>query len=119
MLITFIKPDFVFKNDAGCLVQLVHEGWKQINVISSNAGAVRGNHYHKFNKECFYIIEGAFKLTLKKDNIVEEYEIKSNDMFYINPFVIHTFSYTKNTILVSMYDNGIEIGEDEKDIWSI
>ena len=49
MLIEYIKPDFEFKNENGTLIQLVHEGWKQVNVIFSNATGVRGGHYHKYN----------------------------------------------------------------------
>ena len=62
MLIEFVKPDFTYQNEAGCLNQLVHDGWKQINAITSVAESTRGGHYHKFNKEQFFIIDGSFKL---------------------------------------------------------
>ena len=42
MLIKMLEPDFVFENEAGSLKQLVHDGWKQVNVITSVGGAVRG-----------------------------------------------------------------------------
>ena len=56
MLIEFIKPDFEFADDRGALTQLVHGGWKQVNYITSVAGAFRGNHYHLQNKEAFFIM---------------------------------------------------------------
>ena len=118
MLIEFVKPDFVFENEAGCLRQLVHGGWNQVNVINSVAGSIRGGHYHKQNRECFYIIEGSFKLTVWKDDIKEEYEIKKGDMFIMPEFVYHTFEYHEDTLLVAMYDNGVELDENTKDIWS-
>lgn len=118
MLIEFVKPDFVFENEAGCLRQLVHGGWNQVNVINSVAGSIRGGHYHKQNRECFYIIEGSFKLTVWKDDIKEEYEIKKGDMFIMPEFVYHTFEYHEDTVLVAMYDNGVELDENTKDIWS-
>lgn len=118
MLIEFTKPDFVYENEAGSLKQLVHDGWKQINVITSVAGAIRGKHYHKFNYEGFYIIQGSFNLTVWKADQKEEYTIKSGDMFFINPYVFHTFEYMEDTILVSMYSNGVELSETEKDIWT-
>lgn len=118
MLIEFVKPDFVFENDAGCLRQLVHDGWKQVNVVTSVKDSVRGGHCHKYNRECFYIIEGSFKLTVWKDDVKEVYEIKKGDMFLIPEYVYHTFEYHEDTVLVGMYDKGVELDENTKDIWS-
>ncbi len=117
MLIEFVKPDFVFKNEAGQLNQLVHNGWNQVNAIFTEGGAIRGGHYHKFNKECFFILAGSFKLIVWKDDIKEEYEIKKDDMFIIPENVYHSFEYHEDTYLVAMYDNGVELDENTKDIW--
>ena len=106
MLIEFVKPDFVFNNDAGQLNQLVHEGWKQVNAIFSAKGSIRGGHYHKYNKECFFILEGSFKLIVWKDKEKEEYEIKKGDMFIIPEYVFHSFEYHEDTYLVAMYNDG-------------
>ncbi len=117
MLIKMLEPDFVFENEAGSLKQLVHDGWKQVNVITSVGGAVRGGHYHKYNEEGFYIIQGSFRLTVSRDGVTEEYTMHQGDMFLIYPYVYHTFEYTEDTVLVSMYSNGVELSETEKDIW--
>lgn len=117
-LIEFLEPDFKFENENGLLVQLVHDGWKQVNAIFSKGNGVRGGHYHKFNKEAFYIISGKFKLSVWKDDFKEEYEMKAGDMFLINEYVYHTFEYTEDTWLVSMYSNGVEMDENIKDIWT-
>lgn len=118
MLINILKPDFVFENDAGSLKQLVHDGWKQFNVITSVAGAIRGGHYHKYNQEGFYVISGRFKLKIWNGDEKESYDFKAGDMFSIEPLVFHTFEYQENTILVSMYSVGVEISDTEKDIWT-
>ena len=117
MLIEFLKPDFIFENDTGSLKQLVHDGWKQVNIIVSNAGWVRGRHYHKFNSEAFYIISGTFKLTVWRGKETEYYELNQGEMFVIPPYVFHTFEYHTDTILVSLYSNGVELTETDKDIW--
>lgn len=118
MLIEWLKPDFVFENEVGSLKQLVHEGWKQVNVISSRPNSIRGGHYHKYNSEGFYVIQGSFILRVWKDECVETYEIKTGDMFLIRPDVFHTFEYHEETLLISMYSRGVELSETEKDIWS-
>ena len=117
-LIKILEPDFTFKNDSGLLVQLVHDGFKQVNTIYSQKGSVRGGHYHKYNEEAFYIITGSFKITVWKDDAKETYEFHAGEMFLINPYVFHTFEYLEDTWLVSMYSNGVELDENTKDIWT-
>lgn len=117
MLIEFVEPDFVFANEAGTLHQLVHTGWNQVNVITSCKNSKRGGHYHKFNKEGFFVVSGSFKLIVSKNDQTEEYRIKANDMFVIPPYVWHVFEYLEDTILISFYSEGVELSPTEKDIW--
>lgn len=115
-LIQILKPDFTFSDERGTLTQLVHHGYNQVNVIFSNKNVLRGNHYHEHNTEVFYIISGCFDLTAKKDGLTETYHFKAGDMFLVPPFVLHSFFYTENTLLVSMYDKGVELADGTKDI---
>lgn len=117
MLIKYLKTDFELKNQNGILIQLVHDGWKQVNVIISAAGKKRGGHYHKYNNEAFYVVSGRFRLYVWKEDVKEEYLMKKNSWFMINPHVYHTFEYLEDTVLVSMYSHGVEIDENIKDIW--
>lgn len=119
MLVEFIKPDFEFEDARGSLKQLVHEGWKQVNYITSVAGAFRGNHYHKENTEAFFVINGRFRLiaeTLDKSQ-TEEYEMKSGDFFIIKPNINHSFDYLEDTSLISFYNLGVEKADGTKDIF--
>ncbi len=118
MLIEFIKPDFEFSDDRGALTQLVHSGWNQVNYITSVAGAFRGDHYHLQNKEAFFVVSGSFKLLLKHNQTGEtaEYDIKTGDFFIIYPNVTHSFDYTTDTALISLYDQGVELPDGTKDI---
>lgn len=120
MLVEFIKPDFEFEDARGSLKQLVHEGWKQVNYITSVAGAFRGNHYHKENSEAFFVISGKFKLIVEdlENTKKEEYEMKSGDFFIIRPNINHSFEYLEETQLISLYDKGVEKDDGTKDIFS-
>lgn len=118
MLIKYLEPDFVDISERGYLKQLVHEGWKQVNVIQTNAGSKRGGHYHKQNNELFYVVSGKFQLIVWRDNQEEKYTMCSGQMFKISPFVFHTFNYLEDTLLVSMYDNGVEFENGKMDIWT-
>jgi dTDP-4-dehydrorhamnose 3,5-epimerase-like enzyme len=114
--VKIIAPDFIFGDDRGKLVQLVHDGFKQVNLITSKAGFKRGGHYHKLNTEAFYVISGSFELVTHYEGKEEKQMFKEGDMFYILPLVAHDFIYREDTILVSMYDKGVELDENEKDI---
>ena len=117
-LVEFLTPDFEFVNENGLLVQLVDNGWKQVNVILSKSGKVRGGHYHKYNKEAFYVVSGEFKLTVWNTDCMEEYVMKPKDFFLINEYAYHRFEYKEDTILLSMYNNGVVLGNENKDIWN-
>ena len=118
MMIEYMEPDFTFDNENGLLKQLVHDGWKQVNIIWSKAGSVRGGHFHKYNEECFYVVSGRFDLELWKVNYPSEvYKMGQGEFFKISPYVYHTFTYLEETVLVSMYSCGVELENGEKDIW--
>lgn len=117
-LIEFLKPDFIFENDAGSLNNQFMTDGSRLILFSSVGGSVRGGHYHKYNEEAFYIITGAFKLIVWLEDQKEEYEIKAGDFFMINKNVFHTFEYTEDTWLISMYSSGVELDESTKDIWT-
>lgn len=117
MLVKIIEPNFIFNDDRGTLTQLVREGYNQVNVITSDENVERGNHYHKLNTEAFFIISGSLKLVLKKDNEEEQYDFKAGDMFVIPPYVIHSFYYYEKTVLVSMYDKGVELEDGAMDMY--
>ncbi|QNK42429.1 cupin domain-containing protein [Caproicibacter fermentans] len=116
MLIKIIKPDFTFNDDRGSLVQLVHSGFKQFNIITSKAGAFRGNHYHQQNEEAFYIIHGKILLTVIQNDTEEKYNFQTGDMFQIPRNICHSFLFETDTLLASMYSNGVELTDGRKDI---
>lgn len=117
MLVKILMPDFEFSDERGQLVQLIHEGFTQFNVIYSIKGTVRGNHYHKINREAFYIISGKLALELEKDGQREKHIFQAGDMFGVDPFVMHSFYYSEDTWLASMYDIGVELKNGGKDIY--
>ena len=118
-MIEILKPDFEFSDDRGKLTQLVHQGFSQVNVIYSRAGSFRGGHYHKQNCEAFYIINGELELTVSLGDTVESYTFKSEDMFLIPENIVHSFRFSTDTLLVSMYNNGLEQAGGTKDIFTV
>lgn len=118
MLVKILKTDFEFSNENGTLIQLVHDGWKQVNVLRSKRGSVRGDHFHKENNEAFYIIQGKLILSLSCNGEHERMEFKTGDMFMISPYQFHNFEFLEDTLMISMYSNGVERADGTKDIYS-
>lgn len=117
-LIEFIKPDFSFADERGYLHQLCRDGWKQVNVSFSKAGVFRGGHYHKQNREAFYIIDGEIEIGLKKGEKSETIIVTSGDFFILQPFALHSFNFKKDTLMVALYDHGVENANGTKDIFT-
>jgi len=116
MLIQILNTDFHFEDERGTLTQLVHDGYKQVNVISSRKGVQRGGHYHRFNHEAFYVLKGQVELTARKNGKSESCVFSQGDFFGVGPDVSHEFLFMEDTVLVSMYDQGVELPDGTKDI---
>lgn len=117
-MITFIKPEFEFTDERGSITQLCHEKWSQVNFFTSKKGVFRGGHYHKLNREAFYIINGAIEIKLEKDNQIKTVTVKANDFFAIEPYTIHSFNFLENSLMITMYDLGVENKDGTKDIYT-
>lgn len=118
MLVRRLEADFRHSNESGSLVQLVHEGWHQVNVLESLHNTERGGHYHKENKEAFYIIRGKLLLTLEHGDEHEETEFHEGDMFMILPYLKHRFFFLEDTLMVAMYSGMVERPDGKKDIYT-
>lgn len=118
---------FEHKDPRGCLVQLIRGGYSQVNFIESFQNAVRGFHYHKFNKEVFYVISGKIEIDVWKIDesekadfsSYEEHIFQKGDFFGINSYTAHVFIYLTDSAIISMYDKGVEIDEYRRDIYKV
>ncbi len=117
-VVEILTPDFVFEDERGKLVQLVHSGYKQFNIVTSKAGVLRGGHCHRQNREVFYIIEGSCEVEFTLGDVTEKHTFSAGDMFAVPPNVYHNFYYTSDSVLAVMYDSGVELENGGKDIWT-
>lgn len=116
-LIKTIEPDFKFTDQRGSLTQLVHTGYKQINVLYSKSGVVRGGHFHKMSTEAFYVVSGSVELTAYNTTDKEKYLFSQGAFFKINPYTVHSMYFPMDCILIAMYDQRIELADGTKDIY--
>lgn len=116
-LFVSLKPDFVYENEKGVLVQLIHEGFSQVNVLKSKKGTKRGEHYHKKAREAFYVASGSVNLTLKKDGQTQKSFFLEGEFFLIPTYVWHSMDFPEDCTLVALYDAPVEHPDGSKDIF--
>ena len=112
-----LKPDFEFRDKRGQLNQLVHDGWKQVNVLITNAGVIRGVHYHKESREAFYLISGSVDVRFRNGEEYDEHHFERGDFFLIFPGTVHELSFLEDCVMVQMYDIPVEREDGTKDIF--
>lgn len=109
--------DFQHKDNRGSLVQLVHEGFNQINVLDSKTGATRGAHYHKRAIEAFYVVNGSVEVKLWNTETEETVTFKQGDFFEIHPNILHNMCFFEDCLMVQMYNIPVENEDGTKDIY--
>ena len=117
-MIQTLTPDFIHFDERGKLIQLCKEGFEQVNVLYSDAGTTRGEHYHKICQEAFFVINGSVIVTLCSGDETREQTFSSGDFFMIEPFVTHSLYFPEDCILIALYDKCVELENGEKDIYA-
>ena len=112
------KVDFQHIDNRGSLIQLIHNGFKQINVLDSKKGVERGSHFHKRSVEAFYVISGSVEVTLCDKNNKEIVVFNKGDFFEIHPFILHNMLFLEDCLMVQMYDEPVENPNGTKDIFT-
>ena len=124
IMIDFIDRYFVHNDERGTLEGLINFGnWEEINMIISEAGVERGNHYHKETTELFIILDGEIKVTVQKiDNgrlvgNAEEVKVKKGDVFVINPMLNHVFYIVQKSRWINVLSK--PLGTHDQDIFRV
>lgn len=117
-LYKLLGADFEHEDSRGKLVQLVHDGYKQVNILYSNKETLRGKHYHKISNEAFYVISGSVNVELSRDGVNEQALFKKGDFFLIPPYTMHSMTFEDDCVMAAMYDIPVEKENGEKDIYS-
>lgn len=113
-------PYFNFVDERGKFIGIVQgEEWKEINYIESSKGSIRGNHYHKETKECFFIIEGRIRVSLHDlvSNSKRIFIVKKGDILIINTNTLHTFETLVNSKWINMLSK--PMNEGSKDFYRL
>ena len=97
-MLRFVNRYFVHIDDRGSIQGLIHDGmWRELNLITSDADNIRGDHYHKKTQELFIILEGEIEVRTQRvvDNklhgTVSINTVKNGDVFLVESMTNHIF----------------------------
>lgn len=110
-----ILPRFFEHADArGSISGLLNVGnWCEMNLICSDAGAVRGRHYHKTTLECFVILSGRINVVFRKpvgDGSWDHasHDFSAGDVFIVEPKVEHTFHIQERAQWINLLSQPVD-----------
>jgi len=119
-MIKKLETDFEHIDGRGLICQILSIPNSQVNYLFTKKGAKRGNHYHKRNREFFYVISGKVQISafyVKNPEQTELLTFSTGNLFVVEPYVMHDFTFIDDTQMVVIYDIGVEANS-EKDIYT-
>lgn len=100
-----ITPEFV--DERGGITKILDDGVtapKSILLITSKAGTVRANHYHKEDSHYVYMLSGKMEYFEKPvgadDSAIESVVLGPGDMIYSPPMIVHAMRFLEDTTWV-------------------
>lgn|GEM_PF-1202347 len=91
---------------------LVNQGdWQEVNFVSTQAGRVRGGHFHTQTNEIIFLIKGKAEVKLQDcydPQQKQQFILNSGEGIEIEPYVVHTLSYLEDSEQIALLDNSFD-----------
>ena len=111
-----------FEDDRGTIRDIItHTPIEHITVITSNEGAVRGNHYHKETVQYDYVLSGKMKILSRPENsdVVEAVIAEPGTLIMHERGEAHSLIALEKSVFLSITE-GTRGGDDyEKDTYRL
>ncbi len=122
MKITKIEPAFI--DERGEIFDLLTaEKVDHVGMFTSKKGSIRGEHYHKIQKQYTFVFSGKLKVVTKDiskdDSKLEEFEIGTREMVVFPPYCYHSLEALENSICLVFTTKSRMNGGYEEDTFRI
>jgi len=113
-LFKILPPYFEHADIRGSITGLINTGnWEEVNLIVSEAGVVRGSHFHRSTLECFVILSGKIDVLFRKPLSNGAWEEASQvfatgDIFIVQPLVEHTFFIKESSKWINLLSQRVD-----------
>lgn len=102
--VTHIDPEFV--DERGGIARVLDQNKYKIQTIlriTSKAGTIRSNHYHKKDYHYLYIESGkceySERLAEKEDDPIETVVLQAGDIVLSHPNIIHAVKFLEDSVI--------------------
>jgi dTDP-4-dehydrorhamnose 3,5-epimerase-like enzyme len=115
-----IKLEDGFKDDRGLILPIIHD-FANVQMIYSNKGAVRANHYHKSDSHYCYMVSGSVRYLWRnhgEETIHEEY-FNKGQMFLTGPMIDHEMIFQEDSVMVVVSEHERDAATYDEDIVKI
>ena len=106
MLETITRPEVAFTDDRGDITNILDKSINHVAVITSRAGAVRGNHYHPEDVQYCYLVSGRFESYARDvnapDGPVERQMVEAGGLLLTPPMVAHAQVFLEDSVLLAL-----------------
>lgn len=102
---TIIDLEAPFTDERGMIQNLVHHPLGSAVLITSKAGSIRAEHWHKEDFHYCYVIKGELIYSERPLNSEDEptvTTISAGQLFYTGPRVEHSMYFTMDTIFLTL-----------------
>ena len=101
-----IKPEFV--DDRGGITKILDDGKttiKSVLLITSKAGSVRSNHYHKKDAHWIYMISGSmeyYEKPVRGRSKTKKVIVHAGDLMYTPPMAVHAVKFLDDSVFIAL-----------------
>lgn len=112
-----------FSDERGVITDILSGEMRNLGIITSKKGAVRGNHYHKAQIQYTYILKGRLEMTTKDlrepDSVPKTAIISEGELITHPAMVAHTYKALEDTVFLAITTKGRDKGGYEDDTFRI
>lgn len=102
-----LKEEFI--DERGGITRVIDEDnfvYKVVLRITSKAGSIRSNHYHRHDSHYLYIESGTCEYSEKSASDpkakIETVLLKPGDLVFTRPGIIHAVKFLEDTVLYAL-----------------
>jgi quercetin dioxygenase-like cupin family protein/SAM-dependent methyltransferase len=113
------KINPAFSDDRGKITDLLNRSINHVGLITTRAGSVRGEHYHKLSTQYSYILSGKFEVlvaSVYNPKNVKKIILEEGELITIEPKTMHRFKAIEDAIMIDMISESRAGSKYEEDV---
>lgn len=108
-----------YEDSRGAIQTLVDGGIQSVQIITSKAGSVRANHYHRSDSHFMYVIQGVMRYFHRPAGSSEAPSwvyVREGQMVFTPPMMEHAVEFLEDSVFLNITGKPRDQGSYEDDI---